>query len=425
VNFHIIFFVFSKVTIKKSNENLLEEDENNTKNNPIESDQLFINIKSIKSLEKHLSSSSVSSSSSSTSSSSSSSSKGSKHSSSSSSNAANLNKTKSNRIKKNNNNKRKIKNEYNSALASLNPSNQRNKIAVSNRKNLHQPNTQTIVNINTENRIDNINNEPQHSHHHLHQHLNVTNDSNNNDEENDTDILDESDSDLEPSLNKISTGNSGISDEENETDETRLNFHNSNILINHRYYQQQQQQHLFQQYNTYNDQENDPHKPVLNSKQPKPNRHKNIKVNKVKTSRNNNNNNNNNNIANSNIDSSRNLKIKIKKNNLKESKLGINKTHNNNKDELNNSEDEYEQRPLRQSIGLNQNVNSEQNHVKHTGTINENHDSFITAETIEEVKEIQQEIVTYNFTSYLVFELKISLFLFTDLMVLLLFMLKK
>jgi hypothetical protein len=244
---------------------------------------------------------------------------------------------------------------------------------------LHQPHTQTIVNINTANRIDNINNEPQHSH----QHLNVTNDSNNNDEENDTDILDESDSDLEPGLNKISTGNSGISDEENEThDETRLNFHNSNILINHRYYQQQQQQHLFQQYNTYNDQENDPHKPILNSKQPKQNRHKNIKVNKVKTNRNNNNNNN---IANSNVDSSRNLKIKIKKNNLKESKLGIN---HNNKDELNNSEDEYEQRPLRQSIGLNQNVNSEQNHVKHTGTINENHDSFITAETIEEVIQI-------------------------------------
>ena len=50
----------------------------------------------------------------------------------------NLNKTKSNRIKKATNNKRKIKNQYNSALVvSLKPSIKRGKIA-SNRVNLQQ-----------------------------------------------------------------------------------------------------------------------------------------------------------------------------------------------------------------------------------------------------------------------------------------------
>ena len=215
---------------------------------------------------------------------------------------------------------------------------------------------------------------------------NINNNNNNNEDENDTDILDESDSDLEPNLNKISTGNSGISDED---DDTSLGFNNSSILINQQqqhYYQQQQQkhQHLFQQYNIYNDQENDPLKAPLNSKHPKQNRHKNVKVNKIKTNRNNNINNNNN-LANSNVDSGRSLKIKIKKNNLKETKLDVNSHNNIGKDELNNSEDEYDQRPLRKSIGLNQNVNSEQHHVKHTGNLNENHESFITAETIEEV----------------------------------------
>ena len=348
------------MTIKSSNENHLE-DEN--KSNQMTSDQLLINLKNVKSLEKHLSSSVSSSSSSS------SSSKSSNHSSSHSS-ATNLNKTKSNRIKKTTNNKRKIKNEYNSALASLNPSIQRGKIA-SNRVNLQQhiqPHSQTIININASvNNIINIDQENRHL---------INN--NNNEDENDTDILDESDSDLETNLNKISTGNSGISDED---EESSLGFNNSSILINQqqqqqRFYQQQQQQQqqIFQQYNIYNDQENDPIKSAL--KQPKQNRHKNVKVNKVKTNRNN--------LVNSNVDSVRSLKIKIKKNNLKENKLTI----NNLNDELNNSEDEYDQRPLRQSIGLNQNVNSDQHHVKHTGNLNENHDSFITAETIEEVKRI-------------------------------------
>ena len=248
------------MTIKSSNENHLE-DEN--KNNQMTSDQLLINLKNVKSLEKHLSSSSVSSSSSS--SSSSKGSKSSKHSSSHSS-ATNLNKTKSNRIKKTTNSKRKIKNEYNSALASLNPSTQRGKIA-SNRVNLQQqqhiqPHSQTIININASvNNIINIDQENRHL---------INN--NNNEDENDTDILDESDSDLETNLNKISTGNSGISDED---EESSLGFNNSSILINQQqqqqqFYQQQQQQQIFQQYKIYNDQENDPLKSAL--KQPKQNR---------------------------------------------------------------------------------------------------------------------------------------------------------
>ena len=120
------------------------------------------------------------------------------------------------------------------------------------------------------------------------QHLSLMN---NEDTGNDTDIIDESDSDLEPSLNKVSTENSGLSDDDEE-ELSGLKYSNANILIKQQhFYQQQQQQHLlqFDMYNinnsNSNNQENEPFKPMLSLSHDKQNRAK-SKTNKIKSNKN-------------------------------------------------------------------------------------------------------------------------------------------
>ena len=327
----------------------------------------------------------LSSSVSSTSSSSSSSSVGSKHS-PPNLNANPFSKTKSNRIKNNKTTKRKIKNEHNSALVSLQALNQRGKIASKKYRSKNQHEPQTIININAGVHNFEMDAEPSHQNHHRFGIIK-------NNEENDTDIIDESDSDLELSLNKVSAGNSGLSDEENEEEElASLKYKNANILIKQQhFYQQQQQQHLRNQYNFYNNnQENEPirsNSPSSQTRQPQATsrqiRHKGGKNGKAKSNRN----------TNANADSTRSLKLKSKVS-QKEGKVSNSHTlASPNEEELNNSEDEYDQRSLRKSFGLNQNFNnnisnssSDQHHVKNTGNLNESHESFITAETMEEVK---------------------------------------